>query len=214
VLNVSAGQSHAIARAKVHVVDYDVKIKSVMSGTIGYVEIANDSGNELNLEGWHLRFEGGRDFIFPVDTIISGNSAIKVPMEMIAENDHVVLLGPNYKQVTDLNLTFAHGANASGDVFGSVAAVSVAPVSFPIPSVDASSTQIIKAKERLATYLADWRKSHRSILQSDSVALNQIIPASSTASTSSDFYKNMLAATSPVGSGFFGFWKKIFGFSK
>jgi competence protein ComEA len=74
-------QEEAVARTTVLVAEAKVKITNLDS-LAGFVEISNESDKEQNLNGWILQAEG-KKYVFPMDTIISPKSAIKIPLGVV-----------------------------------------------------------------------------------------------------------------------------------
>ncbi len=90
VLNARTGSTYATSRLKVKVIEPTM---SVRVGD-GYIEIVNNTNNEVNLFNWKIT-KGNKSFIFQPDTIVLGNSSIKIPNSMLAmkssENPGVIL---------------------------------------------------------------------------------------------------------------------------
>lgn len=92
VLNVAVSDSSAVSRTKVKVVTPDVRILSVKSGQDGYVELANESQYEVNMENWYMTSTNGATFAFAPDTIINANSSVKFPFAVPNDNARSVAL--------------------------------------------------------------------------------------------------------------------------
>ena len=78
VLNGTFGSGEAVARTKVKIIKPLITIKSA-DGNEGYIELANQDVSEVNLNDWQLGTKTG-SFKIPLDTIISGRSALKIPL--------------------------------------------------------------------------------------------------------------------------------------
>jgi hypothetical protein len=97
------GEEEAVARTTVLVSEPKVKIIS-LDTTAGYVEIGNNSDKEQNLNSWSLR-AGQKVYVFPVDTILSSGTSIKIPLQVVGLTD------PNMKEIL---LTYPDGGVISG----------------------------------------------------------------------------------------------------
>ncbi|MCX6712375.1 MAG: PKD domain-containing protein, partial [Candidatus Vogelbacteria bacterium] len=103
VLNGSIdGGEEAVARTKVLVTESNLKITAI-DFMAGYIEIFNNSDKEQNLNNWSLR-TGEKNHVFPLDTIISPKSAVKISLNNIGFVDQ------NIKEVT---LVYPDGGVAS-----------------------------------------------------------------------------------------------------
>ncbi len=106
VLTGSYSDAQAVNEAKVTVVAPKVSMAKVSGG----LEIANNSGTEINLEGWNLAGER-RTFTFPVDTLISSGKKIIFADEVTGMSaGGVQLLSPIGKE---LATTISPSASAS-----------------------------------------------------------------------------------------------------
>lgn len=94
VLNTTTDSGHAVSRTRVKVITPEVSIVDVKVGVLGYVEIKNNSKDEVNLQHWKLS-GGNQTFFFVVDTIISPNSSIKFPFAFSGEVENIILSYPN-----------------------------------------------------------------------------------------------------------------------
>lgn len=93
----------AVSRIKVVVAETKIKITDI-DMTLGYVEISNSGDKEQNLNSWILSSDG-KKYAFPVDTVISSKSSIKIPLAAIGFNNG------NVKEIT---LSYPDGGVASG----------------------------------------------------------------------------------------------------
>lgn len=103
VLNGSIDQTEeAVARTTVLVVEAKLKITEINPNQ-GYVEISNQGDKEQNLNGWRLQL-GRQAYNFPMDTIISPKSTIKIPVNY---------LGFNLAEMTEIVLAYPDGGAIS-----------------------------------------------------------------------------------------------------
>lgn len=79
VLNAREGNNYSVSRIKVKVLESDLEMKI----GDGFIEITNNSNNEVNLFNWKLVSEG-RGFIFQPDTIILPQSTIKIDNSLLS----------------------------------------------------------------------------------------------------------------------------------
>lgn len=76
VLNANqADTNQAVSRTSVEVIKPEIKINQA---TPEFIELKNNSKQEVNLSFWKLKHHG-QEFIFPIDTIIAANNSIKLP---------------------------------------------------------------------------------------------------------------------------------------
>lgn len=94
----------AVDRLVVTVLDSKIKITQV-DAKQGYVEITNSSDKEQNINNWILKLGPKMTYFFPLDTIISPKSSIKVPLRN---------LGFDLSSITQIILTYPDGGEASG----------------------------------------------------------------------------------------------------
>lgn len=110
VLNgVIDNKEEAVARVKVSVAEASLKITAI-DLVAGYIEISNYSDKEQNLNSWSLqtgqpKLATGKVHVFPLDTIISPKSAIKIPLKSI---------GFASQNIEEIILVYPDGAVASG----------------------------------------------------------------------------------------------------
>lgn len=103
VLNASIdNEEEAVARTTVLVTEAKVNITAIDLAA-GFVEITNNSDKEQNLNSWSL-LSGSKKYVFPLDTIISPKSVIKVPLSVIG------LAGQDVKEIF---LTYPDGGVVS-----------------------------------------------------------------------------------------------------
>lgn len=95
-------EEEGVARTIVLVSEPDLKITSV-NLPAGYVEVINNSNREQNLNSWGLRIDE-KIHVFPLDTIISSKSSIKIPLTAI---------GLNSSDAKEISLVYPDGAIAS-----------------------------------------------------------------------------------------------------
>ena len=104
VLNGSIDKDEeAVARTIVVVTEPKIKITAIDLNS-GFIEITNDSDKEQNLNGWILKSEVQK-YVFPVDTIVSPKSSIKIPLGII---------GFSEKNIKEINLSYPDGGVVSG----------------------------------------------------------------------------------------------------
>lgn len=90
VLNGSYSDKQAVSKILVKVISPELTISKVVGGS----EITNKSKTEVNLEGWSLS-DSRRNFVFPVDTLISAGEKIVFADEITGFMDgEVKLLNP------------------------------------------------------------------------------------------------------------------------
>jgi hypothetical protein len=78
VLNANFNGKEAVSRTEVEVFSPEVTINEV-NPKLGFVELKNNSTFETNLTGWILNCDNN-NFIFPKDTIVRSNEALKIPL--------------------------------------------------------------------------------------------------------------------------------------
>lgn len=102
VVNASYSDKQAVSRMQVRVINPVILISKVPGG----VEIFNNSGAEINLEGWSLS-SMKKTFVFPVDTLIPGGKRIIFADEVTGVVDGSILLinplGKEFGQIKILN---------------------------------------------------------------------------------------------------------------
>ncbi len=81
VLNAGFSQGLAVSRTAVKIIDPIIKIADI-SPIRGYVALANEGTNEINLGGWILQ-NASSSFILPPDTIITPQSPLKLPTAVL-----------------------------------------------------------------------------------------------------------------------------------
>ncbi len=79
VLNVSGGNTEAVSRTQAVIIDPSLEISTGFYNGKKFIEIKNNSREEVNLQGFRI-FGAGNDFVFPTDTIVTSNSSIKIPI--------------------------------------------------------------------------------------------------------------------------------------
>lgn len=99
VVNGYYSDKQAVSRIKVLVIEPKLSLSRVSGG----LEILNNSGSEINLEGW--RFLGQtKSFVFPKDTLLPNNKKIVFSDEITGiNNGHVVLENPAGKKYAEIN---------------------------------------------------------------------------------------------------------------
>ncbi len=102
VVNASYSDKQAVSRMQVRVINPVILISKVPGG----VEIFNNSGAEINLEGWSLS-SMKKTFVFPVDTLIPSGKRITFADDVTGVVDGSVLLinplGKEFGQIKILN---------------------------------------------------------------------------------------------------------------
>lgn len=94
VLNITVGNTHATDRVRVKVIEPSLTITKVVRGPGGYVEIKNDSSDEINLQAFKVS-SGDENFFFAPDTILSPHSETKFPFAFFSnKSDQVSLAYP------------------------------------------------------------------------------------------------------------------------
>ena len=89
VLNFENNEAGAVSRTEVKVVEPKISIGEVQSGKGGYVEIENQSSDEVNIGGYIIEASSTSIFL-PKDTIFKPKSKIRLPVEFL--NDGIVSL--------------------------------------------------------------------------------------------------------------------------
>ncbi|MEN9614479.1 MAG: hypothetical protein RLZZ347_786 [Candidatus Parcubacteria bacterium] len=96
-LDVASGVYSATDKLVVTVVPATLNITRVLSGSAGYVTIANGSDVDLDISRWYLR-DGSAMFLLPAHTIVSAHGALTIPNSVSAlfvTNTQAELLYPN-----------------------------------------------------------------------------------------------------------------------
>lgn len=89
LLNVTIGDTHMTDRTRVKVIEPSLSIVSIKKGQGGFVEIKNNSSDELNLQSFKV-LSGDESFIFAPDTIIDSGASIKFPIIFSYSNNNPV----------------------------------------------------------------------------------------------------------------------------
>lgn len=134
VLNASYSDQVAVAMAHVHVVMPQVTLSRVDGG----LSIANNSGAEINLEGWSF-VSKNKSFVFPQDTLIS-------PGKKITFADTVTGMGSDIVQlVNPTQKLFATADVLSASASPETSTVSLADIQTKINDVKTKLAQISPA---------------------------------------------------------------------
>ncbi|MFA5291293.1 MAG: helix-hairpin-helix domain-containing protein [Candidatus Paceibacterota bacterium] len=128
-------KEEAVARTIVLVTEAKIKVTAV-NLFAGYVEITNNSDKEQNLNNWSLRADD-KKYVFPLDTIISPQAPIKIPLKQI---------GFASQNIKDIAPIYPDGEAASG--------ASLQNGQSPI-RVAESRKQLAKAKQQIAENVSD-----------------------------------------------------------
>ena len=85
----------SVSRLKVKVIDNVINIASSSPGINGFIELANESTSEVNVNGWEIR-SNHREHVISVDTIINPKSSIRIPNRVMnfEPDDEIKLLFP------------------------------------------------------------------------------------------------------------------------
>jgi competence ComEA-like helix-hairpin-helix protein len=105
VLNASLGEIDSISRVKVRVLVPNLVLSFTNNGEIN---ISNVGANEINLYGLKIKSES-QEYIFPLDTIISGRSDITFPAEYLLVfkiGDNLSLVDMSGKIIAEFNSNF------------------------------------------------------------------------------------------------------------
>lgn len=139
VLNgVIDNKEEAVARTKVIVSEANLKITAI-DLTAGYIEISNHGDKEQNLNSWSLqtgqpKLAQGKIHVFPLDTIISPKTAIKIPLKSIG------FAGQDLQEVI---LVYPDGGVASGASLQKGPSISsLVPIAKPLAKVEPQSPQL------------------------------------------------------------------------
>lgn len=114
VLNARAGQTFAVSRIKVKVVEPNLNIREGE----GFIEITNEGNSEINLYNWRIS-SAGKGFVFQPDTIVLPKGKIRLDNSLLkmkgivekqtilknAINGEVVVLPEKPQQVDYQNLS-------------------------------------------------------------------------------------------------------------
>lgn len=104
ILNANIDQKEeAIARTLVVVTEAQIKITN-LDFSLGFIELTNYSDQEQNLNQWSLK-AGDKTYIFPLDTIISPRSDLKISLKLIGLDD---------QSVENVTLNYPDGSPISG----------------------------------------------------------------------------------------------------
>lgn len=106
ILNANLDQKdEATARTVVTVTEAKIKITSFDPDN-NFIEITNQGDQEQNLNHWILT-AGDRKYVFPLDTIISPKSSLKIPLKLIGltnlNTEEVILSYPDGSWVSRIN---------------------------------------------------------------------------------------------------------------
>ncbi len=91
VLSARSGDIFSVSRLKVRVVESSITV----ADKVGYLEISNNSNNEINLFNWKIE-NAGRGFVFQPNTIVSPKSSLKL--------DKTLLTMKGYENSRDIRL--------------------------------------------------------------------------------------------------------------
>ncbi len=81
-LYIASGEQTARDDVKITIVENPLSISRVVVGTNGFVELANPSGEKIDISGWRL-VEGGRAFVFPPHTLIAPKAHISIGNDVL-----------------------------------------------------------------------------------------------------------------------------------
>lgn len=87
VVNGTFSDKQAVSRAVVKVIEPKISIDKIDGG----IEVINNSGAEINLEGWKM-LGLSRSFNFPKDTLVPNNKKIVIPDEISGINGGDIVL--------------------------------------------------------------------------------------------------------------------------
>lgn len=96
-LDVSSGEWGSTARGEISVTPAELRISRVISGDGGFIEIANDGAEEINLSLWRLQ-SGVDFFLIPQNTVLLPNQTVPFPSsvtKLSLGTDNAALLYPN-----------------------------------------------------------------------------------------------------------------------
>lgn len=139
------GEEEAVARTTVLVTESNIKITAV-DLSAGYVEITNNSDREQNLNNWGLR-SGEKTYVFPLDTIISPQSSIKIPLKAV---------GLINQDVEEIILAYPDGGVASGASLQS---------GLNSPKLADLKKQLVKIKQQLAEKISEVPETRSQVPQ-------------------------------------------------
>lgn len=115
VVNASYSDKQAVSRIQVRVINPNILISKVFGG----VEVSNNSGAEINLDGWSL-VSMKKTFVFPADTLIPHGKKIIFSDDVtgMAEENIILLnpLGKEFGQIKILSKNMVGGGEAGAPV--------------------------------------------------------------------------------------------------
>lgn len=110
VLNVSSGEFTASAKQKVDVINADLSIHEIKTGSEGYVSIKNNSNYDLDISRFII-ISGGKNFILPQSTFILAKSVLPLDNRITGlspEMGNVEFFYPNGQKITSLTKTVSN----------------------------------------------------------------------------------------------------------
>lgn len=96
-LDVSSGEFSVTTRGEIAVVPANLRLSRVVLGNNGFIEIANEGAEEVNLSFWRLQ-NGGSFFSIPQNTVLLPKRAVPFPFlltKLPFDTDDIALLYPN-----------------------------------------------------------------------------------------------------------------------
>lgn len=147
VLNSEYGGDKAVSKIKVRIVSPQVSIRTANGD---FVEIANDSNDELNLGSWVLETQGGR-FVIPPDTIIFPRGVVRLPSSAtrLRPVGSVRLMNPSLSIVS------------SRDISGGVPHVTIDERGEPVIAMNGLTEEMIRRQFATASSLPHVENTQR-----------------------------------------------------
>lgn len=157
-LDVSSGEASATARGDIVIAPAQLRVSRLVSGSAGFIEIANDGADEINLSFWHLR-SAGSFFTIPAHTVILPKRAVSFPSaitKLLAVEEDAALLYPNGSVAARFVALPAAVAKDTKPPLLSVSVAAAAPaLALPISSsgaaADSAPAHLVPAESPIAT---------------------------------------------------------------
>ncbi|HEY4505741.1 MAG TPA: lamin tail domain-containing protein [Candidatus Paceibacterota bacterium] len=177
VLNASYSDKQAVSRTQVKVVASNILISRVLGG----LQVTNNSGAEINLEGWAL-VSDKKNFVFPKDTLIQSNKKVTFADEVTGVlSGPVLFLNPMGKEIAK-----AQDIEVSGSVTTIPTTIATSLVSIQA-KIDEVKNTLAKISPQIIPKTSVFPKSEpilvstRTEIISEATTTNQIPDTSNTA---------------------------------
>jgi hypothetical protein len=146
VVNATASDQMAVDRLTVKVVDPQITLQKIDGG----LEVKNNSGAEINLEGWKL-VSPTKSFTFPTDTLIPAGHSVTFADETTGINSGDLQLQ------NPLGKTYASVSGSSTAEIAGVLQVAATPVS--AKNLDDISASVVAVAQKLAMLKSEMNLS-------------------------------------------------------